>query len=356
MEPAVFFDGRSSRRRGVTLTFADCLEIADPNDSDGTSLASWPYDAVRRVDGPEDVLRLACMSAPPLARLELRDPTARASVLRLCRALDGGSAASVSVWRIAVASLAAAAAILAMVWFGMPALANRLAAVIPYAWEKPLGDAVDRQVRAMFGTTCEKPDGVAALHKLVGELQAIAQLPITPDPAVLRSTVPNAFALPGGRIYVLSGLLAISQNPDELAGVLAHELGHVARRDGLRRLIREGGTSFLVGLLFGDVTGSGVVLMAGRIVLGAAHSRAAEEGADAFAMAVMHRLGRPTAPMGALLQRVTGPDQDAVPSILRDHPLTPDRKALLEADDSPATGPVLVDPVEWQALKRICER
>jgi Zn-dependent protease with chaperone function len=243
-----------------------------------------------------------------------------------------------------------------MVWFGMPVLANRLAAVIPYAWEKPLGDAVDGQVRAMFGTTCEKPDGVAALHKLVGELQAIAQLPITPDPAVPQSTVPNAFALPGGRIYVLSGLLATSENPDELVGVLAHELGHVARRDGLRRLIREGGTSFLVGLLFGDVTGSGVVLMAGRIVLGAAHSRAAEEGADAFAMAIMHRLGRPTAPMGALLQRITGPDQDAVPSILRDHPLTPDRKAMLEADDSAATGPGLLDPVEWQALKRICER
>jgi predicted Zn-dependent protease len=356
MEPAVFFDGRSSRRRGVILTFADCLEIADPNASDGTSLASWPYDAVGRVDGPEDVLRLACTSAPSLARLELRDPTARANVLRLCRALDGpGSAAAVSVWRIAAASLAAAAAILAMVWFGMPVLANRLAAVIPYSWEKPLGDAVDPRVRAMLGARCEKPDGVAALNKLVGELQAIAQLPNTPDPAVLRSAVPNAFALPGGRIYVLSGLLATSENPDELGGVLAHELGHVARRDGLRRLIREGGTSFLVGLLFGDVTGSGVVLIAGRIVLGAAHSRVAEEGADAFAMAIMHRLGRPTAPMGALLQRVTGPDQDAVPSILRDHPLTPDRKAMLEADDSPATGPVLLDPVEWQALKRICE-
>src|SRR6266436_8159664 len=205
MEPAVFFDGRSSRRRGVTLTFADCLEIADPHASDGTSLASWPYDAVRRVDGPEDVLRLACTSAPPLARLELRDPTARANILRLCRALDGpGSAAAVSVWRIAAASLAAAAAILAMVWFGMPVLADRLAAVIPYAWEKPLGDAIDPRVRAMFGTACEKPDGVAALRKLVGEQQAIAQLPITPDPAVLRSTVPNAFALPGGRIYVLS--------------------------------------------------------------------------------------------------------------------------------------------------------
>ena len=168
--------------------------------------------------------------------------------------------------------------------------------------------------------------------------------------------MPNAFALPGGRVYLLSGLLAKSQTPDELAGVLSHELGHVARRDGLRRLIREGGTSFLIGLLFGDVTGSGAVLMAGRFVLGAAHSRAAEDGADAFAVNVMHRLGRPAAPMGELLQRITGPEHDAVPSILRDHPLTPDRKTMLEANDSPATAKPLLDAAEWQALKRICDR
>ena len=105
MEPAVFFDGRSSRRRGVTLAFGDRLEIADPGTSDGTPLASWPYDGVRRVDGPEDALRLACTAAPPLARLELRDAAARANVIRLCRALDGPvSAARISVWRIAAAS------------------------------------------------------------------------------------------------------------------------------------------------------------------------------------------------------------------------------------------------------------
>jgi predicted Zn-dependent protease len=357
MEPAVFFDGRSSRRRGVTLAFADRLEITDPCGSDGTPLASWPYDAVRRVDGPEDALRLACTAAPPLARLELRDPAARANVIRLCRALDGpGSAARISAWRIAAASLAAVAAILGMIWFGMPLLADRLAAVTPASWEKPLGDAVDPRVRAIFGAVCEKPDGVAALHKLVGQLQAAAQLSATPDPAVLRSTVPNAFALPGGRIYVLSGLLAKSRTADELAGVLAHELGHLAHRDGLRGLIREGGSAFLGGLIFGDVTGSGAVLMAGRIVLSAAHSRVAEESADAFAVTVMHRLGRPTAPMGALLQRVTGPGQEVMPSILRDHPLTPDRKAMLEADDTPPIGPALLDAAEWQALKRICDR
>ena len=357
MEPAVFFDGRSSRRYIVALAFNDWLEIADPAAPDGPPLAVWPYDAMRRVDSPEGALRLACMMAPPLARLELRDPAERDNIFRLCGSLDGpGSAAPISVRRIVAASIAAATAIIAMAWFGMPVLANRLAAVMPYSWEKSLGDAVDSQVLSLFGNTCAKPKGAAALRKLVGRLQTVANLPIPPDPAVLRSTIANAFALPGGRIYVLSGLLKISETPDELAGVLSHELGHVAHRDGLRRLIRDGGTSFLVGLMFGDVTGSGAVLMAGRSVLSASYTRDDETGADRFAVSIMHALERPIAPLGALLQRIIGPARPEAPSILASHPLTVERKAMLEAENVPATNPTLLDDGEWQDLKRICDR
>lgn len=357
MEPTVFFDGLSSRRRPVTLAFAERLEIRDADAVGGAPLASWPYDALRRVDGPREALRLACAAAPPLARLEVRDATPRAELLRRCGALDGpGSAATVSGWRIAGASLAAAAAILAMVWFGMPLAADRLTSIIPYSWEKPLGDAVDPSVRRLFGAACERPDGVAALHKLVGSVQAVARLPNPPDPVVLGSDMPNAFAAPGGRVYVLAGLLAKTETPDELAGVLAHEFGHVEHRDGLRAVIRDGGTSFLAGLLFGDVTGASVVLMAGRAVLSATHTRAAEDSADAFAVSVMHALGRPTAPIGALLERITGSGRGGMPSILRGHPLTPDRRAMLDAADKPPTGPALLDEREWQALKRICDR
>jgi len=357
MPPAVFFDGHSSRRRDVTLRFAQRLELVATGDAGDAVLAAWPYAAIRRADGPAGALRLACLAAPALARLELRDPVAQSEIRRLCRALDGpGSVAAISAWRIAAASLGAGAAIIAMIWFGMPLLANQLAAVAPNSWEGWLGDAVDPRIRTVFGAACEKPAGVAALQKMVGHLQERARLPIAPEPAVLRSGMQNAFALPGGRIYVLSGLVTKAETPDELGGILAHELGHVSHRDGLRRLIRDGGTSFLVGLLFGDVTGSGAVLMASRAVLSASYTRAAEESADAFAVTVMHGLGRPTAPMGALLQRITMPDQEGAFSLLRDHPLTVDRKRMFEADDAPGTGAELLDAAEWQALKHICDR
>jgi predicted Zn-dependent protease len=356
MDRAVFYDGQSNRRHAVTLVFGDRLEIAEEGAPPGTQLALWPYDKIRRADGPVGALRLSCTTAPPLARLELRDPAARDEILRRCPALDGhGSATPLPPWRIVAVSLAAAAAIAGMVWFGMPLVANRLAAILPYAWEKPLGAAVDRQVRMIFGSACTKSAGAAALRKLTARLEGAAQLPIPPEPMVLRSTMANAFALPGGKVYVLSALLTAAKTPDELAGVLSHEFGHVMHRDGLRKLIREGGTSFLVGMMFGDVTGSGAVLMAGRAVLSASYSRGDESRADAFAVTVMHQLGRPTEPLGALLTRMTHGHGEG-PLLLRDHPLTPERAAMLKAENRPATGAPLLDDGEWQELKRICDK
>lgn len=349
--PAVFFDGQSNRRHTVEARFAGAIAIVQG----GTMLASWDYATVRRVDAPADAMRLWSTAAPPLARLELHDPAAWREVEQFCPDLTGpGGVKPISVAKIAGWSLAAAAAIAGMIWFGVPLVADQLAEVMPLSWERPLGQAIDRQVRAVFhGAPCTQPDGKAALAKLVAELQSAAHLPIAPDPVVLRSPIPNAFALPGGRVYILSALLDRAQSPDELGGVLAHEFGHVSHRDGIRHLIRDGGTAFLVGLLFGDISGAGAALIAARSLLSAAYSRDIEAGADAFAAVVMHRLGRPTAPLAALLLRIAGPKEEEF-SILQDHPLTPERAHRLEQDDASPTGPELLTPEEWRALRAIC--
>ena len=337
----------------IALRFADTIEIVE----NGIRLASWPYPDIRRVDAPQGLMRLSCVTAPPLARLELRDPASWKDIEARCPALSGpGGVQRISVLRIVAWSVATAMVIAGLIWFGVPVVADQLAEVLPLGWERPLGEAVDKQVRVMFpGTPCTSPNGRAALTRLVGELQTAARLPIAPDPVVLRSPIPNAFALPGGRIYVLSSLLNRAQSPDELAGVLAHEFGHVSHRDGLRRLIRDGGTAFLVGLLFGDVSGAGAALFATRSLLSAAYARDIEAGADEFAITVMHRLGRPAAPLGALMQRLFGPGEMQL-SLLRDHPLTPDRVRRLQQDDIQPSGPDLLSPVEWQALRKICDQ
>ena len=137
--------------------------------------------------------------------------------------------------------------------------------------------------------------------------------------------------------------------------MLAHELGHVHHRDSLRKMIQTGGTSFLIGLLFGDVTGGGAVVFVGRSLLDASYSRDAERGADAFAIDVMHKLGRSPKPMGEFLFRVTDEGKyEKTLSILSSHPLTEDRRNLMNRQDRTSSGPELLSTGEWAALKNVC--
>ena len=173
---------------------------------------------------------------------------------------------------------------------------------------------------------------------------------------VLATAVPNAFALPGGKVFLFDGLLAKAENPDEIAGGLAHELGHLRHRDSMRELIHNGGTSFLIGLLFGDITGSGALIFASRSLVTSSYSRDAETNADTFAIETMHKLGRPAKPMGELMFRVTGKEGGKGLSLVASHPLTEDRLARMDKADAagPASGQPLLSPAEWQALKSIC--
>jgi Zn-dependent protease with chaperone function len=346
----VFFDGTSNRRRLVTLGFGDLLAVSE----DGQTLASWSYGDIRRADGPAGMLRLSCLTAPALARLEVRDAAITAELVSRCSRLDenrpGRGVAVIIGW-----SLAATLSIIAVVLFGVPLAADRLAPLVPESFERRLGDVADGQVKTLFGgKVCDDPAGQRAFSKLVNALRESAGMDTSVQSGVLATPVPNAFALPGGRVYLLNGLLAKAENVDEIAGVLAHELGHLRHRDNMRGLIYNGGTSFLIGLLFGDVTGSGALLFASRTLVTASYSREAEQNADTFAIDTMHRLGRPAKPMGELMFRITGKEGKGL-SIISNHPLTEDRLARMSREDRPASGPPLLTSEEWRSLKAICD-
>jgi Zn-dependent protease with chaperone function len=349
--PAVYFDGATNRRRLVTLAFKDQLELHEPP----ATTTRWSYDDIRRADGPAGILRLSCVSAPALARLEIRDAAQAAELAARCNRLDENMPGRHGVGAIIGWSLAAALSIVAVVVFGVPLAADRLAPLLPPSLERRMGDVAEGQVKVMFGgKTCTNAAGQAAFNKLVNALREAAGINMPIKTAVLATPVPNAFALPGARVYLLNGLLAKAENADEIGGVLAHELGHLRHRDGTRNLIYNGGTSFLIGLLFGDVTGSSALIFASRSLVTLSYSREAEYNADTFAIDVMHRLGRSPKPMGQLLFRVTGKQVDKNLSILSNHPLTEDRLKRMSDEDRPPSGPPLLTAEEWASLKAIC--
>src|SRR5262249_38573745 len=154
-----------------------------------------------------------------------------------------------------------------------------------------LGASVDSKYRASLardhgdGFECgQGPTGQAsraAFDKLVGRLETAAGLPFPVRAAVVRRADSNAVSLPGGRIYVFAGYINKARTPDELAGAIAHEMGHIAHRDHVRRVTHVVGLWFLFGPLIGDVSGATAVAAMHTALL-PSYSREREAAADAF--------------------------------------------------------------------------
>ena len=199
-------------------------------------------------------------------------------------------------------SMGATASLLVVAWFGVPAIAARLTPLLPATIELKLGGAVNMQVRSMLDTpqewrwlrcgvaASERP-GRTALDKMVRRLEAVAALPLPLRTNVVRRTEANAIALPGGQVYLFSGLIAKADSADEVAGVIAHEIGHVAHRDGTQAVLQGAGLSFMFGMLLGDFVGGETVVFAAKTVLQSSYSREAELAADTYGTDLMNKAG-----------------------------------------------------------------
>jgi Zn-dependent protease with chaperone function len=363
--PALYFDGRTSARLAATAELgAQSLHIRSPT---GDLLAEWPYAELGVFSAPEGVLRLGRPRSPDAARLEIRDSGLAiafgqlAGAVRRVGEVDRRSRAKVVGWSFAALVSAVLVAI-----FGVPAIVARLTPLVPVKLEQRLGASVDQQVRLLldpgtrpFECGSSGQAGRVAFDKLVHELASTAALPFPVRASVIRRPEANAIALPGGRVYVFQGLVAKANNPDELAGAIAHEMGHVAQRDGVRVLMQAAGLSFLFGMLIGDFSGGGVAVIAMRTVLQSSYSRETEAAADGYGAALLGRLGRDPRALGAILVRIAG-TPGPMAKILLDHPEAQERAAAIEALAGARAGirdgtdTPLLEAAEWAALKRIC--
>ena len=123
---------------------------------------------------------------------------------------------------------------------------------------------------------------------------------------VLNSDIVNAFAMPGGYVYVTRGLLALANNEAELAGVLAHEIGHVTRKHGEERIqqsvLAQLGIGILAGVLDSDLA-TGVAQLGAATVL-SSYSRAHEFEADSQGVRYLIRAGYDPRAMATFLDKL----------------------------------------------------
>lgn len=310
-------------------------------------------------------LRIANRQKPTGARLAVAGIADMRSVLNLLPALAQHQRRD--FWlqaRTIVLATAALASVIVAYLFGIPLLADRLVRYVPSAWETKIGDTaavqIERQLTAGKGYVVCDPDRDSVANKAIARFVAATfeglDSPFHPVVTVVRSETPNAFALPGGRAYYLSALVQASRSPDEFAGVLAHELGHVYYRHGMQSLIASSTTGLLVGFVLGDMTGLSVAGAIGSSLVDNRFSRQDEAQADRFAAETAQRLGYSTKGLADLLERVAKDDSfSRALALFSNHPLTDERRRALEALETPVADakPAFTD-AEWAAIHDMC--
>ena len=161
--------------------------------------------------------------------------------------------------------------------------------LIPESQEIEMGKSTDESIRRQFGLY-EDPELTAYVERVSRKLVPYVhrkQLPY--HFAVLDTAVENAFAAPGGYIYVTRGLLAMANSEAELATVLGHELGHVNARHSVRQMSNQlllTGGLILGSVLSEDVAKIAPYLMVGLQVLFLKFSRDDEFQADSLGVSI----------------------------------------------------------------------
>ncbi len=145
---------------------------------------------------------------------------------------------------------------------------------------------------------------------------------------VLNSKEVNAFALPGGFVYVYKGLVDLMPSDDELAGVIGHEIGHIAKRHAIKDMEKGSGMNLLLMAL---LQGRGMILQGLTMeLLMASYSRNDEREADYLGFQHTTRAGYSPYAMLMGLEKLSKFDSKYQPDLFSDHPESRERIALVK--------------------------
>jgi Zn-dependent protease with chaperone function len=172
----------------------------------------------------------------------------------------------------------------------------------------------------------------------------------------------NAFALPGGYVFVNRGTIEAADNEGQLAAVMAHELSHVALRHGTNQatkaMVAETGLG-LFGAIFGDTTGGALLTTLGTFTAGGVllrYSRTAESQADVMGTQVLYDSGYDPRAMAQFFEKLEAQTKGKnPPEFLSDHP-SPERRVERVDEEIDKLGSVPPnarrDSAEFEAIKR----
>ena len=357
-----FLDGRTARRSAVTVhPSQDGLVIT----TEKGETQRWAYAEIRQTQGRYAGEQIRLERGGDVAEALLIDDASFLSALhRLVpdRVTHFHNPARRSI----LVRLTVAAGLLSIgligwlyVW-GVPALITVATPYVPVAWEEKLGAAaVNHLIPAE--ERCTAPEHEAVIRRIVTRLSA----PVSPQPYTFRVHIAdspdvNALAAPGGHIVLFRGLLRQMRTPEELAGVLAHEMQHVLLRHGTRALLQSFATGLLLAFITsGDPSGAVALGLEGAHILNLLrHSRHQEAEADRTGMDMLRAAQIDPEGMIAFFESIRQHEHEQ-PGLLHyfsTHPDTAGRmSALRDRAAQSSVQPVAVVPdYDWRKMQTVC--
>jgi Zn-dependent protease with chaperone function len=336
MLTADYFDGRSSRRHAATLQVSGgSLWLEGAFGRRVEALAA--LDVSEPMGGAPRTIRFA-----DGAFCEVRDVAGLAALLAAAGIGDSALVRAQARWHWALGALTAMVAIVAATYvWALPWLARTLAPAVPDAFVRTLSAAalgsLDAHLLAPSKVPATRQQAIAA------RVAAIDTGPVALPPHRLLfraapAVGPNALALPSGDIVILDELVTVASD-EELAAVVAHELGHVSHHHGMQQLIQGAVVAFVVGAYFGDVSSAAASL--GALILESRYSREFEREADAYAGRALIAAGGSVEPLIQVLGRIEAAqarrhasgsgEERGMTAIFDSHPDTAARVAALRA-------------------------
>lgn len=244
-----FNDGETARSHTLTVhldavAVAVALSIFDAQDNTNDA---WPLNELHVVgEAFEGAPVRLKFGATGQARLTVKDPTFRVALLNAAPHLRSNP--NLGFKRI-VGMIGSVVVLVAALIIATPYVTGAAVNWIPNSWKR---DAGERMVTEMLdllsenGALCEQGDGVTALNRMTARLLGAARdvdlgakvtAPLALNVQVANIAHNNAFAMLGGQIVLFSGLLFRAKSPEEVAGVLALEIGRVMHQHPSRALL-----------------------------------------------------------------------------------------------------------------------
>lgn len=317
----------------------------------------WPYTALRRADDKNGiiVLRRLLDTGERLVLGDWYKDELKAVAPQLMRGRAQGIEGRVTVAALVTLAWSLAGGFLV----GIPYAADPLSRVMPEKYRTQIADISWSQVNQITVQCRDSDEAAEILNDLAYRMMEASNVPQRDDIwiTIVDATFPNAFALPDNSIVVTDEIIGMAQHPDELTGVLAHEIAHIEHNHIMKNVIRQIGAGIFFDVVFGGAGAGQAIAIASVQLAGLRYNRGDEADADSRGMDYLDAAGISTGGIASMFTRLQEYEKEAglsdIPTMLSSHPASRERAAAAQARARQGLSPSLTDR-EWRIVQQAC--